>query len=87
MDAVATNHHVLWLGDLNYRLVLGDYAEEDHHKHFEKVLGWIQAQDWKALYAHDELQQQLTAVRFENNFKPFLASDFTLVAGRGSLRF
>ena len=62
LDAVHAADHVLWLGDLNYRVDLGlDSAREGplpegHAAHFAEVLALIEAEQWDALMRADQLR-------------------------------
>lgn len=62
VDVLAGSHHVLWMGDLNYRLQMGADETGDPAKNHAKVVDWVGASDWTTLYAHDELQQQIASV-------------------------
>lgn len=54
-------HHVFWFGDLNYRVQLNilDQKERELKAHIAEVKELIAAEQWHALVAADQLQQQM----------------------------
>ena len=54
-------HHVFWFGDLNYRVQLNslDKKEREINAHIAEVKDMIAAEQWPALYAADQLQQEM----------------------------
>ena len=62
LDAAHSVDHIIWLGDLNYRVDLGLLAQEtaaqpfDHAKHVSAVCEMVAAADWDGLLAADQLR-------------------------------
>lgn len=53
-----TFDHIIFMGDLNYRVQLPGHEEESEVQ-FEEACGLILEQDWGSLIAADQLRQQL----------------------------
>ena len=56
VDVLHQFDHVFWLGDLNYRVDLNLVAPTTEDEHFASVSKLIDASDWKALMAADQLR-------------------------------
>ena len=65
LDIAAQSNHVIWLGDLNYRIDLTDSPDGkasnhmDHDVHFQKVSALVASSEWETLYQHDQLRKSI----------------------------
>eukprot|EP00045_Choanoeca_perplexa_P010059 m.100598 g.100598 ORF g.100598 m.100598 type:complete len:498 (+) comp15133_c0_seq1:151-1644(+) len=73
VDILGSHHHVIWMGDLNYRTNISitkhPLAEAEHEVKFKEIVSKVEAQDWDWLYANDELQNEIANRRIFCNFK------------------
>eukprot|EP00049_Salpingoeca_infusionum_P018380 m.356985 g.356985 ORF g.356985 m.356985 type:complete len:494 (+) comp17679_c0_seq1:269-1750(+) len=72
-DITSCSHHVIWMGDLNYRmnvaLVDEELATKPHEEIFAEVSRWVEAQEWAKLYQADELQVEVKESRVMSTFR------------------
>eukprot|EP00730_Choanoeca_flexa_P004365 TRINITY_DN11674_c3_g1_i3.p1 TRINITY_DN11674_c3_g1~~TRINITY_DN11674_c3_g1_i3.p1 ORF type:complete len:493 (+),score=109.00 TRINITY_DN11674_c3_g1_i3:173-1651(+) len=73
VDVIASHHHVIWMGDLNYRTDLAITNHElklaEHAVKFKEIVSKVEAGDWDWLAANDELQQQIGQCRIFTGFQ------------------
>ena len=74
LDAAHATDHIVWLGDLNYRVDLGlvGLSTSDHAAHHAAVSDMIERRDWSQLLAADQLRD---AQRRGNAFVGFAEGD------------
>lgn len=67
-DASIFNHHLFVFGDLNFRIQL-PVMTENHEEHVEKVLNFVEKEDWVTLGKHDELWKAIREGDFCAGYK------------------
>jgi len=54
-------HHVIWMGDLNYRLQMNESDEKEPTPElFEKITGMIKDENYEELYQYDQLCKEIS---------------------------
>jgi hypothetical protein len=64
LDILSQFHHVIWAGDLNYRLnLVSDQKRTPDQEEFDNLIKMIQNQEYERLFAHDQLQGEINSGR------------------------
>lgn len=70
LDIISQFHHVIWMGDLNYRLNYGDQGDEKtpSEAQFKEMVGKIKNKEYQQLFACDQLAGEMKEERVFRGF-------------------
>eukprot|EP00210_Caulerpa_lentillifera_P006808 g6507.t1 len=69
MDLLTGFHHVFWMGDLNYRVDMGEDTESPSDHVFKKMVDLLRKENFDELIKNDQLQTQMEAGAVFHGFK------------------